>query len=237
MLRAALCVSVLLATVAVAKEDPTSAHARAEVLAAEGLKEYLLGHHQDALKDYEEAFRTEANPSYLYNIGQCYRQLGDHKHAVYSYKGYLATKRDASNREEVEKLIQTEEAEIQRQQANAPPMAPLPADAKPTEGKPVEAKPADPKAIEASPAPAPVVAPPITPQPEPTPDTKAARPDIVAQPAAISESPPPKKSRTMLVVGIVGAVVLVGAAIAIGIAASGGDSPPNGLPTHQVNGL
>src|SRR6185436_10875850 len=49
-------------------------------------------------------------PDFLFNIGQCYRNLGDYDSAIFSYRKYLKLAPDASNREQVEQLIRDLEA-------------------------------------------------------------------------------------------------------------------------------
>ena len=205
--RCGLVAAIVLSSLAEAREDPTSAHARARVLNEEGLKQYNLGHHQDALKAFEEAYLAEADPKYLFDIGQCYRQVGDPAHAAYSYKAYLAARPEAANREEVEKLIATAEQEIQRRQAEAPPVAPIT----------IETKPAFP-----------VVAPPATTVTGPVPPQVPLTPEPSATTVTtIYSSPPPAEAvpvyrRWWLWVAV--GVVLVGAAVATGVASAPSDA-------------
>ena len=68
-------------------------------------KLYALGKFQDALTEYEAAYEAKPLAGFLFNIGQCYRNLGNYKQAVFSFKKYLDEKPDARNRDAVEGLI------------------------------------------------------------------------------------------------------------------------------------
>jgi tetratricopeptide (TPR) repeat protein len=71
----------------------------------EGKKHYQLSEYEDALREFKEGFRLKDDPVFLFNIAQCYRQLGDDTQALVYYRRYLATAPPAQNREETEKLI------------------------------------------------------------------------------------------------------------------------------------
>ncbi len=70
-----------------------------------GQKLYALTKFREALDEYQQAFDAKPIPDFLFNIGQCYRNLGDYDSAIFSYKKYLATAPDAANRAQVEQLI------------------------------------------------------------------------------------------------------------------------------------
>jgi tetratricopeptide (TPR) repeat protein len=82
---------------------------------ARGEKLYALAKFSEALDEYQLAFDARPIPDFLFNIGQCYRNLGDYDSAVFSYRKYLRLAPDAPNREQVEQLIADLEA---KQQAN-----------------------------------------------------------------------------------------------------------------------
>ena len=52
--------------------------------------------------------------AFLFNIGQCYRNLGDYDAAVFSFKKYLKLEPDAENREQVEEYITELETEQEK---------------------------------------------------------------------------------------------------------------------------
>jgi hypothetical protein len=100
-----------------------------------GQKLYTLTKFREALDEYQQAFDAKPIPDFLFNIGQCYRNLGDYDSAIFSYKKYLASAPDAPNRAQVEQLIDELQARKDQEdarrlglQAQPPPAAP-PSDA------------------------------------------------------------------------------------------------------------
>jgi tetratricopeptide (TPR) repeat protein len=88
----------------------TAAHANgvatAKQLYDDGLTEYNLGHYDDALKSFENAYRIKHEPALLYNVGQCQRQLHQYEAAARSYRSFLRESTDApaTTRDQVQKL-------------------------------------------------------------------------------------------------------------------------------------
>jgi tetratricopeptide (TPR) repeat protein len=72
---------------------------------AQGEKLFALGKFEDALAEYQKAFDAKPIPDFLFNIGQCYRNLGDYDSAIFSFKKFLKLDPDASNRDKVQELI------------------------------------------------------------------------------------------------------------------------------------
>jgi tetratricopeptide (TPR) repeat protein len=79
-----------------------------------GEKLFALGKFDDALDEYQKAFDAKPIPDFLFNIGQCYRNLGDYQQAIFSFKKYLKLEPDAPDKEQVEKLIDTLEEKQER---------------------------------------------------------------------------------------------------------------------------
>src|SRR2546425_5930425 len=71
---------------------------------------FALAKFDQALEEYQKAFDAKPLPDFLYNIGQCYRNLGDYDQAIFSFKKYLNLKPDAPDKEKVDKLIEELEA-------------------------------------------------------------------------------------------------------------------------------
>ena len=89
----------------------------AKALFVQGQSEYDLGHFQEALTLFEQAYKKKNVAALLYNIAQCHRQLGDLKMARTTYKAFLA-KQPGSQFAPLakEKLAEVEQA-LEAQQA------------------------------------------------------------------------------------------------------------------------
>jgi tetratricopeptide (TPR) repeat protein len=85
-------------------DDPATRAARRHF--ERGEKLFALGKFDEARDQYQSAFDAKPLPGFLYNIGQCYRNLGDYDQAIFSFKKYLRLDPDAQNREAVERLIE-----------------------------------------------------------------------------------------------------------------------------------
>lgn len=117
-------VIVLLALAGHAYGD-TSADARAEY--DEGVRLYEAGDYLAAVARFERAFELEADPVYLFNIGQAYRLANDCTKALDAYRRYLERAPDAPNRAAVEGHQQ----DLAGCAAKPAPVAPLPVPASP----------------------------------------------------------------------------------------------------------
>jgi len=115
---------------------PAQAENRAKAREAfqRGTQHYDLSEYEPALEAFKEAYRSFEEPTFLFNIAQCYRQLGDHQKALRFYRTYLIKVPAAPNRDEVKQLIaqlmRTIEEEKQRK-APPPPSTLAPATAQP----------------------------------------------------------------------------------------------------------
>lgn len=98
-------------------DDDAAAKRAARKHFKRGEKLFALGRFEEALAEYTAAFEAYPAPEFLFNIGQCHRNLGDLKKAIFSFKKYLRLKPDAENREAVEKLIAELQEELDRQRA------------------------------------------------------------------------------------------------------------------------
>ena len=52
-------------------------------------KLFALGRFDEALEQYQKAFDAKPIPDLLFNIGQCYRNLGDYDAAIFSFRKFL----------------------------------------------------------------------------------------------------------------------------------------------------
>lgn len=126
-----LCATLLLARVAYA-DDPSERAAKRHF--DRGQKLFTLGKFDEALEEYQKAFDASPLPDFLYNIGQCHRNLGDYEQAIFSFKRFLQLDPEAPNREKVELIIDELEDKLERdgakkrQREDKPPPPPPSAD-------------------------------------------------------------------------------------------------------------
>jgi tetratricopeptide (TPR) repeat protein len=116
-LAAAVAATAVPSEVAADPEDDR-AIARAKKLHREGDKLFALGKFAGALEKFEQAFEAKPIPAFLFNIGQCHRNLGDYDAALFSFRKYLKLAPDAKNRDAVLEYIDEVEREKQRATAN-----------------------------------------------------------------------------------------------------------------------
>jgi tetratricopeptide (TPR) repeat protein len=157
---ALLAVAVVLTSLSTANADPARLReARAHY--EQAVAYYNLDEYAPALAEFREAYRIKPDPSFLFNIAQCHRRLGQNDAALDYYRKYLRNLPDAPNRADVERMV----AELHAKET-APPPDPTPAPvATPTPA------PVPPPQLEAPP-PAPeaaLVATPTPPPPQPSP--------------------------------------------------------------------
>ncbi len=118
MMRSVLLVALCCtATMAHADEDRAAAKRHYE----EGLKRYNLSDYKLAREEFKAAYLAYPEPSFLYNLGQCSRMIGDYDEEIKDYKAYLRERPHASNREEIEKFIIDAEEQLKRRAADRPP--------------------------------------------------------------------------------------------------------------------
>jgi tetratricopeptide (TPR) repeat protein len=99
-------------------DDPATVAAKRHFAKAEKL--FALGRFDTALVEYEAAFDAKPLPGFLFNIGQCHRNLHDYEAAVFSFRKYLRLLPDADNRDDVEELIRDLEAKQAAERDRAP---------------------------------------------------------------------------------------------------------------------
>ncbi len=120
--------------------DPRLDVARAH--SQEGDAYYKLEKYTSAITEYEQAYLAKPDPSFLYNIAQCHRLMGQGAEAIKFYRRFLKDAPNAPNRAVAEKHIKDLEDAAGQQGAqpasNAagsspghPPAAPGPSSAPP----------------------------------------------------------------------------------------------------------
>lgn len=111
-----------------AAEGTATVAATAKAHFKQGRMHYQLGEYREALNEFKEAYRLKQDPSFLYNIAQCHRQLREYAEAIRLYGNYLREAPDADNRDEVERQIRdlkiAAEKQRQKEQSAAPSEAP-----------------------------------------------------------------------------------------------------------------
>ena len=88
----------------------------ARTTAKQAASAYNLGHYDESAELYESAYRLVQDPVFLFNLGQCYRQMNKLDKALTAYKSYLRTAPEtALERVKVEEWVSELEwsAEIQ----------------------------------------------------------------------------------------------------------------------------
>lgn len=93
----------------------------------EGTKHYNVGEFADALEEFKQAYFLLPDAAFLYNLGQCARQLGDYESAEKSYRAFLreSPQLPPERRDEVERMISVMQAAA-REQRRQPPKTETP---------------------------------------------------------------------------------------------------------------
>lgn len=117
---AAACLAALLLGLtprAYAGNDKATAHR----WYTDGKRLYDVGDYVKALDSFKRAYLAYEEPSFLFNMAQCDRALGNKTEAIWTYKSYLRNVPNAPNRVEVERVIKQLEGQLadERQAAAA----------------------------------------------------------------------------------------------------------------------
>lgn len=99
-----------------------SVDAEVERQATRGQRLLDRGQTQEAIAAFRRAYELRADARFLYDIAECYRQLGSVQQAIHFYQRYLSVAPDAADRDEVE--AQIEALERQQPALGKPPAAP-----------------------------------------------------------------------------------------------------------------
>ena len=115
-----------------AQPAATDEMARARDLFQRGEQLYKAGDYARALVLYREAYGLKPLPGFLFNLGQCARQLGRCDHALAHFREFLSKLPQAPNRGLVEELIRECEAKLASQRPVTPAeTSPDPRDTRP----------------------------------------------------------------------------------------------------------
>src|SRR5436190_18302547 len=116
---------VLIAGAGVARAGDSNAE-KARAHFQQGDTYFKLDRYANALQEFEQAYLAKQDPSFLYNIAQCHRLMGNRVEAVRFYKRYLNDAPNAANRPVAEKHIRDLESALGAEEltgAHAPPPA------------------------------------------------------------------------------------------------------------------
>ncbi len=104
---------------------PKTAAAREHL--TQGNKLYRLREFEKAIEEYKAgALRDDANV-FLYNLGQCYRQLGKYDDAIWHYERFLSRAQPTGNlKTAVENFVQQMKDERDKKAMTQPPVEPAP---------------------------------------------------------------------------------------------------------------
>jgi hypothetical protein len=110
-----------------AKSADKDAKQEAKARFVSGQSHYNLNEFSPALVDFKEAYRLLPDPVFLYNLGQCERQLGHLEEAIRFYRSFLREQPKAPNRQDVVHKIDEMETALKAKQAEADKNVALPA--------------------------------------------------------------------------------------------------------------
>jgi iron complex outermembrane receptor protein len=106
---------------------PSKEKAEAKMHYDQGTVRFNLDEWPQAIEEFKAAYRVFPDATFLYNIAQCHRKMGNVTEALSFYRKYLRERPDAPNRAEVEKRIDELEASKAAQPVAPLPVAPAPA--------------------------------------------------------------------------------------------------------------
>ncbi len=124
--RCCLAILVTMATLAqgtLARAAEPDERLRARELFNEAEASFAVGDFEAAVRSYQAAYRLAPLAGFLYNLGQCHRNLGKHEKAAFLFRSYLVKKPDAKNRPIVEELIAEMDAKVAAAKAGREPAA------------------------------------------------------------------------------------------------------------------
>jgi tetratricopeptide (TPR) repeat protein len=85
--------------------DSAAGEQPGRVLFEQAEAKFNLGRFEEALVDYQAAYDVEPLPAFLFNIGQCYRNLGNYERAQFYFRRYTALDPRSPNRAAADHLI------------------------------------------------------------------------------------------------------------------------------------
>jgi tetratricopeptide (TPR) repeat protein len=89
---------------------------KARALFDRATKQYNLGEYTTAAEAFKAAYDEYPDPTLLYNLAQCERQLAHKQRAITLYHSYLREVPSAPNADEVKRLVASLEQDVAREQ-------------------------------------------------------------------------------------------------------------------------
>jgi tetratricopeptide (TPR) repeat protein len=114
-----LALALIMATAPFARADDAADVAAAQKLFDNGRHLYDLGKFAEALDQFEKAYDLYRAPEFLFNIGQCYRNLKQWEKGIFVFESYLRDKPKTDKRALVEGFIAEMKAALADDQAKA----------------------------------------------------------------------------------------------------------------------
>jgi tetratricopeptide (TPR) repeat protein len=83
----------------------TAVDAEIDEHVAQGHRLYQLGRYQEAIAEYRRAYELRADPPFLFQIAESYRQLGATEQALFYYDRFLAGAAQGADRDAAEERV------------------------------------------------------------------------------------------------------------------------------------
>jgi tetratricopeptide (TPR) repeat protein len=83
--------------------------------------QYKVGHFDEALEGYSRAYELFPAPAFLFNIGQCHKNLKNYERAIFFFEGYLRDEKNPARRTLADELLAESRAALQKQTTPTPP--------------------------------------------------------------------------------------------------------------------
>lgn len=113
MIRLTIAIALILPALApTARADKANARA----LFDRATKQYNLGEYANAAEAFKAAYDEYPDPTLLYNLAQCERQLAHKPRAITLYRSYLRELPNAPNAAEAQRLVASLEQDVAREQ-------------------------------------------------------------------------------------------------------------------------
>ncbi|MFH1129748.1 MAG: tetratricopeptide repeat protein [Pseudomonadota bacterium] len=103
--------------VAQPQQSPSDNKTEAKTHFEQGKVAFSRGQYEDALNEYTVAYRLLPLPGFLFNIGQCYRNLEQYEKAILSFQLYLQNVPQAANRNAVQQLVKELEDKLEQKRS------------------------------------------------------------------------------------------------------------------------